>query len=423
MNINSLAFPLCVILLFSVCARPAAAADLAASPRGGTAPRTAASLASGEKSVTIVCFGDSVTGLYYHTGGRRAYADMLELAMERLYPKAAVTVVNAGISGHTTVDALKRMDADVLAHKPDLVTIMFGLNDMTRVSLDDYRANLATIIARCREIGAEVLLCTPNAVLETANRPSTTLVKYVEAVRAVGAEQKTPVVDCYRAYDEVRTKDPLAFALLMSDEIHPNMDGHKLFAELLAEAVSGKAISLADVGPMQPAIPKTLALISAGKPVNVYAMPPYDQHMAAALRQLVPSATVKVTPWPVSGKSLAEIEQHAKEVRKMTIDLVVIAVPPDADADTVESYIRSYSWVLNWSLSFGYQEWDCIALPPSVTTPKLSTDVEERDRIARKLIGAQDLGTVTRQDGDDRPAEALLLEWLREQATSAETKP
>jgi lysophospholipase L1-like esterase len=59
-------------------------------------------LTFGEKPVTIVCLGDSVTGVYYHTGGKRAYPEMLEIAIKRAFPKANVTVINAGISGHTT---------------------------------------------------------------------------------------------------------------------------------------------------------------------------------------------------------------------------------------------------------------------------------------------------------------------------------
>jgi lysophospholipase L1-like esterase len=95
-------------------------------------PTTAENLLSGRAPVRIVCFGDSVTGLYYHTGGRRAYTDLLETALNRLCPRADVTMVNAGISGHTTRDALARLDTDVLPQRPSLVTVMFGLNDMTR---------------------------------------------------------------------------------------------------------------------------------------------------------------------------------------------------------------------------------------------------------------------------------------------------
>src|SRR6058998_3405320 len=78
---------------------------------GGAAPRTKELLAAG-KPVTIVCFGDSITGVYYHTGGRRAYPEMLEIAIQKAYPLAQVTVINAGISGHTTREALARIERD-----------------------------------------------------------------------------------------------------------------------------------------------------------------------------------------------------------------------------------------------------------------------------------------------------------------------
>ena len=47
-------------------------------------------------------------------------------------------VINAGISGHTTTEGLARLDRDVLQHKPDLVTVSFGLNDMIRVPEEQF---------------------------------------------------------------------------------------------------------------------------------------------------------------------------------------------------------------------------------------------------------------------------------------------
>jgi len=55
-------------------------------------------LEAGQEPVRIVCFGDSVTGVYYHTGGRRAWTDMLGIALGKAYPKAKVEMFNAGIS-------------------------------------------------------------------------------------------------------------------------------------------------------------------------------------------------------------------------------------------------------------------------------------------------------------------------------------
>src|SRR5690242_1077181 len=163
------------------------ACDLAGGIPGATAdevssrmPRTDARLKAGE-AVKVVCLGDSVTGVYYHTGGRRAYPEMLELALRKAFPGSDVSVINAGISGNSTSDALKRLERDVLAHRPHLVTVMFGLNDMVRVPKDEFQTNLTTIITKCRAIGAEVVLCTPNSVLETPGRPPQKLAEYNEA--------------------------------------------------------------------------------------------------------------------------------------------------------------------------------------------------------------------------------------------------
>src|SRR6516225_7432717 len=85
--------------------------------------KVAALLESGKEPVKIVCIGDSITGVYYHTGGRRAYPEMLQIALKRAYPKAKVQVINAGISGNILPLGLARLERDVLSHKPQLVTI------------------------------------------------------------------------------------------------------------------------------------------------------------------------------------------------------------------------------------------------------------------------------------------------------------
>ena len=236
-------------------------------------PRIAEKLAANQP-VKIVCIGDSVTGVYYHTGGRRAYPEMAAVALEQVYPQAKMTVINAGISGHTTQDALKRLQTDVLDHKPDLVTVMFGLNDMVRVPLADYQANLKSIVEKCRGVGGEVLLCTPNAVIESDGRPTVKLIEYCAAMKETGQQLNIPVCDCYAAHAALRERDPLAWRLVMSDAIHPNMDGHKLNAVAICRSISGRDVSLRTAALLQPAIPKTLARLKAGEPIRVLTMPP-----------------------------------------------------------------------------------------------------------------------------------------------------
>lgn len=385
-------------------------------PAQETAPlaKVASLLERGDQTVKIVCIGDSITGVYYHTGGRRAYPEMLEMALKRAYPKARVQVVNAGISGNTLPQGLARLGRDVLAHKPQLVTIMYGMNDLTRFSRADFKKHLIEMSTRCRDGGAAVLLCTQNSIV--AGRSPTILAEFTQAIHEVGRELKLPVADCHQAYEAVRARDAGEWALLMSDEIHPNMDGHKLFASVIARSITNKNDSLRDLGPPLPAIPRTLSLLKAGKPLKVLAMPPFDKAIGPALKAVEPAATVEVTTWPTEGQSIAQLQQAAKKTRNLKMDLVIVAVPAGADATTAEAFITSYCWVLNWSLSFAHQEWDVIAAPPSTFQAKLSDKDSRRDELIRRLIAAQDLSMVTRAANDVTPLSELLARWLRDQA-------
>ena len=361
--------------------------------------------------LSVVCFGDSVTGVYYHTGSRRAYTDMLGIALQRIAPRAKVEMINAGISGHTTVNALARIDRDVLRHKPDVVTVMFGLNDMTRVPLKQYRANLKKIVKKCRDTGAEVILATPNNVTDTPRRPTNKLIEYCDVVRAVGRELKTPVFDVYRELDAVRSHDAFDWHLLMSDAIHPNMDGHQRLATALAQTLTGLRVTLDDVGPPTPLLSRVRARIKHKQPIRVLAMPPFDRSVADAIRKSAPDAKVKVETWSIAKMNLAGIENDAKSrVRKIKPDLVVIAVPRSAKADRREAFVKSYAWIMNWSLNFGKPTWDVVVVHPDVAN--LSANPTTNDDLVRRLVRAQDLPLIDRRKGNKDPAAKVFAAWI-----------
>ena len=109
-------------------------------------------LQSGEPT-RIVCFGDSITGAYYHTGGQRAWCAMLGIALAQIYPQANIETITAGISGQTTAQGLARIQKDVIDKQPHLVVVMFGMNDVARLPLEEFAANLRSIAQQCN--GAE----------------------------------------------------------------------------------------------------------------------------------------------------------------------------------------------------------------------------------------------------------------------------
>jgi lysophospholipase L1-like esterase/predicted esterase len=368
-------------------------------------------LAFGEKPIKIVCLGDSVTGVYYHTGGRRAFPEMLEVAIKQAMPNAAAKVINAGISGHSTTEGLARLETDVLAHKPDLVTISFGLNDVARGSEEAFSENLKTLVTKCREAKANVVLCTPNSVLTTSARPIENVSHYSQIIRLVASELDVPVCDQFTDGEALKAKDAWAFRTILSDEIHPNMAGHKLMAEGLCRTITGKETSLAKVGPIAPALVRTRALVEAGKPVKVLAMSPLDKIIATALQAIDPKATVEVIPWIVDGKSLVDLESEAqKTVRAMKPDLVVLAIPPSATAEGDEAFFRAYSWTMNWSLSFGLQEWDVVVVHPDVAVPDAPSP---RADLIRQLVASQDLPLIDRPADDKATSEEIFIRQLK----------
>ena len=374
--------------------------------------KTAQLLATGKEPVRIVCIGDSITGVYYHSGSLRAYPEMLQIALQKIHPQAQVTVRNAGISGDTTTGGLKRLARDVLSHKPHLVTVMFGMNDLVRTPVADFQNNLREIIRHCRAIDAEVILCTQNSIVESPQRPGAKLAEFTQAIRDIAKAESLPVADCFAAFEVVHAKDALEWNLLLSDPIHPNMAGHKLFAETIAHTISGQKTSLADIGPPLPALRHTHDLLKAGKPVKVLAMPPYDTLIAPAILQLYPKAIVNVTSWPTEGQTLAQVEESAKKVRSMAQDLVLIAVPGSLPVQKPEAFHKSYSWIMNWSLSFGPQQWDVIVALPSATKTKLTTEEQQHEAFARRLIEAQDLHLLA---GDASALTTLLTRHLKPQ--------
>jgi lysophospholipase L1-like esterase len=239
-------------------------------------------LESGEPT-RIVCFGDSITGAYYHTGGQRAWCDMLGIALQRTFPNANVTMFNAGISGQTTAQGLTRIEKDVLEKRPHLVVVMFGMNDVARLPLNEFGSNLKTIAQKSLDAGSAVVLCTPNFVHENPTRPNSKLAELSEVTRQVAKEMALPVSDCFADYRTRREQDETAWMLLMSDEIHPNMHGHQRMAELIAETVSRQRVELDNVPPLADSLHHTLERLEAGETIHLVAMPPYDQWMAAAL--------------------------------------------------------------------------------------------------------------------------------------------
>jgi acyl-CoA thioesterase-1 len=105
---------------------------------------------------TILVFGDSLSSGYGVPQG----AGWAALLQQRLHEeKLDYKVVNASISGETTLGGKNRIAAALAMHQPAIVILALGANDGLRgQSLEAMQSNLESMIATCRKRNARVLL-------------------------------------------------------------------------------------------------------------------------------------------------------------------------------------------------------------------------------------------------------------------------
>ncbi len=119
----------------------------------GIVPRPVQSAPSGK---TIMVFGDSLSagfGIDQSTG----WVTLLQQKLSRQYP--GYQVVNASISGETTLGGRNRIQHALKVHQPQIVIIELGGNDGLRgLPLPDMESNLDAIIGAVQSAGAKVLL-------------------------------------------------------------------------------------------------------------------------------------------------------------------------------------------------------------------------------------------------------------------------
>jgi lysophospholipase L1-like esterase len=395
------------------------------------APGTGKLLREGGQEVRIVCFGDSITGIYYHTGGLRAWPEVLEAALRQQYTKAAVRVINAGISGNTTTAGLARMEKDVLAFRPHLVVAMFGMNDLAYGPVDaardaaakaGYRANLETIARRAHEAGAEVILMTPNSVYPDAapGRPPERIAEFAATLRDAAGAVGVPVVDAFAGYERIRRDDVRRWRRMMSETIHPSLAGHQAFAEWVAGAICGTPVALAGVVPSRPCLKHTATALQAGGPVTVVVPDVLSEVVCGALREADPAARIVPVVWPVRGQSLAQIEEWAKGIRQQAgLTLVVGSLSPAAltCGPNEEAFVRQVAWVACWSLAFGQREWDVLFVSPTVADEALTPEQQASASLAQGMVAAHDLFWVEAADATG------LEDWLRRELQASRDRP
>ena len=116
---------------------------------------TAESAATSDTRPIVLCFGDSLTAGYGTEPGE-SYPDFLQQDLDEA--NYHYRVVNQGISGDTTKDALARVQ-DAIKLRPAVILVEIGGNDGLRgVPISSTRTNFDQILASLKPTGAKIVL-------------------------------------------------------------------------------------------------------------------------------------------------------------------------------------------------------------------------------------------------------------------------
>jgi lysophospholipase L1-like esterase len=165
------------------------------------------------------------------------------------FPELNLTVLNRGISGNKVADLVARWQNDTIALKPDVLSILIGVNDVWHNVAANKEINFAEIEATYDKLLADTLtalpsikivLCEPFILPGSANNKQweqwNTATKNIQQIVArLGEKHKLPVVHFQRVFDDAVKRAPAEYWLF--DGVHPAWAGHQLMADEWVRAV------------------------------------------------------------------------------------------------------------------------------------------------------------------------------------------
>jgi lysophospholipase L1-like esterase len=219
----------------------------------------------------VVFYGDSITD-------QRLYTTFTETYVVTRFPKLHVDFVHSGwggdrVSGGGGGPIDRRLERDVFAYKPTVMTIMLGMNDgsyraFDQAIFDRYRTGYEHIVdsVKQHEAGIRLTLIQPSPFDDVNQSPTfeggynRVLVKYGEFVKDLAAREHQTVADLnapiVAALEKAKSLDPDLARKIIPDRVHPGPAGHLLMAAELLKAWGA------------PRVVTTVELDAAGKSVR-----------------------------------------------------------------------------------------------------------------------------------------------------------
>jgi lysophospholipase L1-like esterase len=199
---------------------------------------------------TIVFIGDSITDAERMSAAYKpfgaGYVHFTANALLAKYPQLNLNIINSGVSGNTIHDLKARWQRGCISHKPDILSILIGVNDVWRriaendlsgtADLDEYDSMYRQLISQTKkECNSRIVIIEPFMFCDDLNNPVfVELRRFVEKVRLIAADFDSVLVPLQKSIDEqIRQVPPQNWSL---DMVHPEVWAHAWISQRWLEA-------------------------------------------------------------------------------------------------------------------------------------------------------------------------------------------
>jgi lysophospholipase L1-like esterase len=199
---------------------------------------------------TIVFIGDSITD-----AGRRerayrpfgnGYVHFTANYLLARYPQLNLGIINTGINGNTVRDLERRWERDCLIYKPDVLSVLIGINDLWRfhtagrggegVALQVYESTYRRLLAAVKQLGdCQLVLMEPFMFCDD---PQNALLRhlrdYINVVHVLAEQFNAVIVPLQAAIDD--KVGTVASDKWSDDMVHPYLWAHAWISQRWIEA-------------------------------------------------------------------------------------------------------------------------------------------------------------------------------------------
>jgi lysophospholipase L1-like esterase len=159
------------------------------------------------------------------------YAFIIAARHGAAFPERKLDFLNRGVSGNTVLHLQNRWTKDTLDLKPDLLSVMVGVNDHSKgVPLEAYEAAYDKILSDARAQNPKLKLVLMEPFVRHPGKPVPESIVARQAIVAKLAQKHAAaLVRLQKLFDDAAAKT--ADDYWVWDSVHPTYRGHQLMAD------------------------------------------------------------------------------------------------------------------------------------------------------------------------------------------------